>query len=96
LGRPNQSGAAQINAFPPFPTEGGNMQHETPQYVRVSEIARNRRTGVAGILPISNATWWSWVKSKRAPQPIKLSPGVTVWDKAKVIAFAESMASEAA
>lgn len=72
------------------------MQHEaTQQYVRVGDIVTTRKAGKPekpGILPISSATWWAWVKAKKAPQPIKLSPGVTVWDKAKVIAFAESMA----
>jgi predicted DNA-binding transcriptional regulator AlpA len=76
------------------------MQIEsTPQYLRVSDIVTTRKAGAitkTGIFPISNATWWAWVKSKKAPQPIKLSPGVTVWDKAKVIAFAESMGREAA
>lgn len=66
-----------------------------PQYVRVGDIVTTRKKNQPtkpGILPISSATWWAWVKAKKAPQPIKLSPGVTVWDKAKVIAFAESMA----
>lgn len=76
------------------------MQLEaTPQYIRVGDIVTTRKAGKPekpGILPISSATWWAWVKAKKAPQPIKLSPGVTVWDKAKVIAFAESMAGGAA
>lgn len=73
------------------------MQHEsTSQYLRASDIVRNRKTGKPGILPISEATWWAWVKAKKAPAPIKLSPGVTVWEKAQVIAFAESLAKEAA
>lgn len=66
----------------------------TPQYLRASDIVTTKRKGQPvkpGILPISSATWWSWVKAKKAPPPIKLSAGVTVWDKAKVIAFAESM-----
>lgn len=76
------------------------MQHETtPQYLRVSDIVTSRKKGQparVGILPISSATWWAWVKAKKAPEPIKLSPGVTVWDKAKVIAFAESRAGGSA
>jgi predicted DNA-binding transcriptional regulator AlpA len=70
------------------------MQHESThmQYVRVAEIANNRRTKKPGILPISQATFWSWVKAGKAPQPIKLSAGVTVWRKSDVIAFAESLA----
>jgi prophage regulatory protein len=67
----------------------------TSAYSRVSEIANNRRTGKAGIIPVSAATWWAWVKAKRAPQPIRLSAGVTVWRTAEVIAFAESLAEGA-
>lgn len=70
------------------------MGNETiSQYLRVSDIVRNRKTKEPGILPISPATWWAWVKAGKAPQPIKLSPRVTVWDKAKVLVFAESVAN---
>ena len=64
-------------------------------YLRVSEIANNRRTGTPGIIPVSAATWWAWVKSQKAPQPIRLSAGVTVWRSADVLAFAESLAGGA-
>lgn len=65
-------------------------------YLRVSEIANNRRTGDPGMLPVSAATWWAWVKAGKAPQPIRLSAGVTVWRAADVLAFAESLAGDAA
>lgn len=65
-------------------------------YLRVSEIANNRRTGEPGLLCVSAATWWAWVKAGKAPQPIKLSPGVTVWRYADVVAFVESLAEDAA
>jgi prophage regulatory protein len=69
------------------------MQHEEiQQYLRVSDIVRNRRTGKPGILPISSATFWAWVKAGKAPKPIKLSAGVTVWRRADILAFAESLA----
>lgn len=64
-------------------------------YLRVSEIANNRRTGDPGLLPVSAATWWAWVKAGKAPQPIRLSAGVTVWRYADVLAFAESLAGGA-
>lgn len=64
-------------------------------YSRVSEIANNRRTGALGIIPVSPATWWAWVKINKAPQPIRLSAGVTVWRTADVLAFAESLAGGA-
>jgi predicted DNA-binding transcriptional regulator AlpA len=63
------------------------------QYLRASDIVRNRNTGQTGVLSISAATWWDWVKRGKAPQPIKLSPGVTVWRLADVMAFAESLAA---
>lgn len=65
-------------------------------YLRVSEIANNRRTGAPGIIPVSAATWWAWVKIQKAPQPIRLSAGVTVWRAADVLTFAESLAERAA
>lgn len=71
------------------------MAHETTQqYLRVSDIVRNRKTGQPGILPISNATLWAWAKAGKL-QPIKLSAGVTVFRKSDVIALAESLAEGA-
>jgi predicted DNA-binding transcriptional regulator AlpA len=68
------------------------MERESnQQYLRISDIVRNRRTGKPGILPISSATFWAWVKAGRAPKPIKLSAGVTVWRRADIVAFAESL-----
>lgn len=64
-------------------------------YLRVSDITCNRITGRSGLLPVTASTWWAWVKSGKAPAPIKLSPGCTVWRHADVIAFAESLAKEA-
>lgn len=31
------------------------------------------------LVPISHATWWRYVKAGNAPQPIKISAGVTAW-----------------
>lgn len=68
----------------------------TRAYLRVSHITRNPRTGNTGLIPVSDSTWWAWVKSGKAPAPIKLSAGVTVWREADVLAFAESLAEGAA
>jgi prophage regulatory protein len=32
-----------------------------------------------GPIPVSKSTWWSGVRSKRYPQPIKLGPRITAW-----------------
>lgn len=68
----------------------------TRAYLRVSDITRNRRTGKPGLLPITPSTWWSWVQSGKAPAPIRLSPGCTVWRESDVLAFVEAVGREAA
>lgn len=65
-------------------------------YLRVSDITRNRRTGKHGVLPVTPSTWWAWVKNGKAPPPIKLSRGCTVWRESDVRTFAESSAEGAA
>ena len=73
---------------------------ETGNYLRISRIigrpATATKPAVKAIIPVSRSTWWSWVKSGKAPRAIRLSPGVTVWRAAEVLAFAESMAGGAA
>jgi prophage regulatory protein len=32
-----------------------------------------------GPIPVSKSTWWSGVRSKRYPQPVKLGPKITAW-----------------
>jgi len=34
---------------------------------------------VLSVIPVSRSTWWAGVKSGRYPQPVKLSPRVTMW-----------------
>lgn len=34
---------------------------------------------VGPLVPCSHSTWWRYVKAGKAPQPIKISPGVTAW-----------------
>ncbi|WP_238533044.1 helix-turn-helix transcriptional regulator, partial [Rhodanobacter thiooxydans] len=79
-----------------FKVESASEVIASPAYLRVSDIARNRRTGTPGVICVSAATWWAWVKAGKAPQPIRLSAGVTVWRAADVLAFAESLAGDAA
>lgn len=71
-------------------------QSQPGGYLRAADIATDRKQARRGVLPISRATWWAWVKAGKAPQPIKLSAGCTVWRAADVYAFAESLAGGAA
>jgi prophage regulatory protein len=39
------------------------------------------------IIPVCKSTWWQGVKEKRYPQPVKLSPRVTVWRASEIYAL---------
>lgn len=45
---------------------------------------------LASILPISKSTIWKWSKEGKFPTPVKLSPTVTAWRNADVLAWLES------
>jgi predicted DNA-binding transcriptional regulator AlpA len=40
-----------------------------------------------GPLPISKSTLWSWCKSGRFPQPVRVAPRVTAWRVGEIRAF---------
>jgi prophage regulatory protein len=50
-------------------------------YLRLRQIIGNPKADppVPPLIPVSRSTWWVGVASGRFPQPLKLSPGVTVW-----------------
>jgi len=48
-------------------------------FLRLPQIVGSRKRGIAPLIPVSASTWWSWVREGRAPEPVKLSPRVTVW-----------------
>lgn len=31
------------------------------------------------LISVSPSTWWRWVRLRKAPQPLRLSSGVTMW-----------------
>lgn len=53
-------------------------------------LRANQIAGPTGILPISLSAWWAGVKDRRYPQPIKLSPRVTVWKRDEVMALLDA------
>ena len=53
--------------------------------IRVAELATTK--GKAGMLPVSPATVWRWVREGKFPKPFKLGESVTVWDAAAVEDF---------
>jgi prophage regulatory protein len=69
------------------------MQTQEQQYVRVADIVGDRKASPPkpAILPVSASCWWNWVKTGRAPQPIRLGR-TSVWRKADVLAMIEAAA----
>ena len=47
----------------------------------------NANPPVAPIIPVSRSAWWAGVKAGMYPQPVKLSPRVTVWRASDVFAI---------
>lgn len=53
--------------------------------IRLAQLAsiKNR----PGLLPVSQATIWRWVRENKFPKPFKLAAGTTVWNCAEVDSF---------
>lgn len=47
--------------------------------IRMSELASYMKRGHRGILPVSAATVWNWVRKGQFPAPIKVSEKITAW-----------------
>lgn len=61
--------------------------------IRIADIASTPTK--TGILPVSPATIWRWVRDGKFPQPFKLSAGVTAWHAADVAQFIDEASSAA-
>jgi prophage regulatory protein len=53
--------------------------------MRVADLATTKTK--AGLLPVSPATIWRWVREGKFPKPYKLGSAVTVWDAEAVEKF---------
>ncbi|VWX60026.1 conserved hypothetical protein [Burkholderiales bacterium 8X] len=53
--------------------------------IRVAELATTKDK--AGLLPVSPATIWRWVRTGKFPKPFKLGDAITVWDASAVEEF---------
>ena len=62
--------------------------------IRVAELATTKDN--PGMLPVSPATIWRWVREGRFPKPFKLGDSVTVWNADEVNAFIAARAAVAA
>jgi predicted DNA-binding transcriptional regulator AlpA len=57
----------------------------SPRIIRIAQLASTPKK--AGILPVSPATIWRWVRDDKFPKPLKLGPCVTGWHAHEVDAF---------
>jgi prophage regulatory protein len=75
--------------------EGLNMANAAslPEtgFLRLRQIIGDPKADppVPPLIPVSRSTWWAGVASGRFPQPLKLSPGVTVWRAEDIRALIE-------
>lgn len=59
-----------------------------------------RAIEAAKLCGVSKSTFWLWVSNKTlngvaVPQPLKLSAGITVWQRSDIHAFIEQLAEQA-
>jgi prophage regulatory protein len=52
-------------------------------YIRLSQIRKY-------YVPVSQSTWWQWIRDGRAPQPVKIG-GVTMWRSKDIRAFLDAV-----
>lgn len=62
--------------------------------IRIAELASTPNK--SGILPVSPATIWRWVRDGKFPQPFKLGASVTGWSADEIDAFVAARRKEIA
>ncbi len=65
-----------------------NTDEKTPVltdngYIRLPQIRKS-------YVPVSQATWWRWIKDGRAPQPVKIG-GITMWRSKDIRTFLDAV-----
>lgn len=60
-------------------------------FVRMSSLASYAKQGKHGILPVSAATIWTWVKKGQFPKPLKISDRVTAWRASDIRQYLSNM-----
>lgn len=55
--------------------------------IRLAGITGSKAKPDSGLIPVSPATIWRWVRDGKFPKPFKLGSATTVWDAAEVEAF---------
>lgn len=79
-------------------TNGSIDQASALGSIASPSIGFYRAQQCASLLGVSKSTFWLWAQQKvirgiNVPQPIKLSPGVTVWNRSEIHTFCEQLAA---
>ena len=63
-------------------------------FVRLPQIIGDLKADppIPAVIPVSRSTWWAWVRSGKAPKPVKLGPRTTAWRAADILALIEQAA----
>ncbi|MFI3137108.1 MAG: AlpA family phage regulatory protein [Methylococcaceae bacterium] len=69
--------------------------HTLPEtgFLRLAQIVGNPKSNppVPAIIPVSRSTFLNWVKSGKAPQPVKLGERTTAWKVSSIRALIEKL-----
>jgi predicted DNA-binding transcriptional regulator AlpA len=72
-------------------TEAASLVYPaSPRLLRIYQIIGSQRKGIQPLIPVSRSCWLAGVKEGKFPPGIKLSPKVTVWHEASVLALINS------
>ena len=61
-------------------------------FLRLRDIIGDRSRGMTGLIPVSVATWYSWIATQRAPKPVKLGR-TSVWRVEDIRALVERLSA---
>lgn len=72
------------------------MQLPETGFLRINQIVGDPKADppIPALIPIGRSTWWGWVKIGKAPSPVKLSPRVTCWKTADILALLDKLGME--
>lgn len=57
--------------------------------LKLKHIIGDRKAGIAPIIPVCRATWYSGLKSGRYPQPVKLGARAVAWRGRDILAVVD-------
>jgi prophage regulatory protein len=60
-------------------------------FVRLPQIIGDRKKGIAGVIPVSRATWWRGVASGKYPAGMLHGRGIRMWSVESIRALIEKM-----